>query len=613
MDCILGSGYGVYLTVPTSDNDVVNAGELKTDKFKGEKPTNEKRLKDEMLKNENLKDVKDEVMNDDPSIQGEQPPISAPLTKPSPDLTARNGPSIDKPCADKSPAGKSPGMLGDNDEALRIEEAIRADEAMKGEEDSTESLYSRVMSQQANYITMSDIILVRLVGRGAFGEVWLAQDLKHDRFIALKKYYYGEDRDGFNKACLREISLLRMLADHPNIVSFYGVLFTLPIRYGDSTVPYPLSDEECRRTFDPRVEDSQAVRASVWLAFEFAPFDLNAYIRSREEVSQCLSASEVKFIARGMLQALAHCHAQGVLHRDVKSANILLDWSGRVKLADFGLARRASPPRVGVCLDDVLALPMDPACERDPRLTNRVVTLWYRSPELLLGAREYTAAADMWSAGCLVYEMLTSKPLFNGSTEEAMIEQLFGKLGVPQEKDWPGCTQLPLYNAIPAHLFGASGHGSEWLQQKTAASGGPEAWSFLSTLLTLNPQQRITAADAVNHPWLTSTTTTQLRVNMENGIKCNSVSVRKERERLLTVQKNGVTRHLHTGKTLKPSPWYARRTNELANNTKRLQDEIKTKREQLHQLTNTIRTHRTHARLQPQPATADSLEEGEIN
>lgn len=99
-----------------------------------------------------------------------------------------------------------------------------------------------------------------------------------------------------------------------------------------------------------------------------------------------------------LLRGLDHCHGQNILHRDIKGSNLLIDNSGILKIADFGLASFFDPDG------------------RQP-LTSRVVTLWYRPPELLLGATDYGVAVDLWSTGCILAELYAGKPIMPGRTE----------------------------------------------------------------------------------------------------------------------------------------------------------------------------------------------------
>lgn len=99
-----------------------------------------------------------------------------------------------------------------------------------------------------------------------------------------------------------------------------------------------------------------------------------------------------------LLNGLDHCHSRGVLHRDIKGSNLLIDNKGVLKIADFGLANFFGP-------------------DRSAPLTSRVVTLWYRPPELLLGSSNYGVEVDMWSTGCILGELYNGRPILPGKTE----------------------------------------------------------------------------------------------------------------------------------------------------------------------------------------------------
>ena len=99
-----------------------------------------------------------------------------------------------------------------------------------------------------------------------------------------------------------------------------------------------------------------------------------------------------------LLSGLQHCHERGILHRDIKGSNLLIDKNGMLKIADFGLANYYN-------------------LDHSRPLTSRVVTLWYRAPELLLGATYYGVGIDLWSSGCLLAEMFSGIPIMPGRTE----------------------------------------------------------------------------------------------------------------------------------------------------------------------------------------------------
>lgn len=129
-----------------------------------------------------------------------------------------------------------------------------------------------------------------------------------------------------------------------------------------------------------------------------------------------------------LLRAVAHLHDNWILHRDLKTSNLLLSHKGILKVGDFGLAREyGSPLKV---------------------YTPVVVTLWYRAPELLLQSKEYSTAIDMWSVGCIFGELLQMEALFSGRSDMDQLNKIFKELGTPNEKIWPGYNKLPAIQKV---------------------------------------------------------------------------------------------------------------------------------------------------------------------
>lgn len=177
-----------------------------------------------------------------------------------------------------------------------------------------------------------------------------------------------------------------------------------------------------------------------------------------------------------LLSATAYLHTNAILHRDLKTSNLLLNNRGVLKVADFGMARYVGDP--------------------SPKLTQLVVTLWYRSPELLLGAKTYSSAVDIWSVGCIFGELISREPLLQGKNEVDQVTKIFGLLGVPDESSWPGFRRLP--HARHLRLPPASSMPSLRTAFPSLTSAGAE---LLTDMLALDPDKRPAADEALRHEY----------------------------------------------------------------------------------------------------------------
>jgi serine/threonine protein kinase len=244
--------------------------------------------------------------------------------------------------------------------------------------------------------------------------------------------------EGIPSTALREISLLRELT-HENVVEL----------------------KNCVQ------EDGK-----LYLVFEFLDKDLKKYM---ESVTGMLPPNLVKSYLFQICRGMAFCHARGVMHRDLKPQNLLVDREGRLKLADFGLARAFCPP-------------IRP-------LTHEVVTLWYRPPEILLGSQTYAPPVDVWAIGTIFVEMVTKRPLFPGDSEIDQLFKIFRLLGTPNEEVWPGVTQLQDWNKdFP--LWKKKDY-SPTVMNNLDESG----LDLLERFLMFSPKDRITAKEALTHPY----------------------------------------------------------------------------------------------------------------
>ena len=222
-------------------------------------------------------------------------------------------------------------------------------------------------------------------------------------------------------------------------------------------------------------------KSTFYLTFEFCEHDL-AGLLSNANVK--FSLGEIKKVMLQLLNGLYFIHRNKILHRDMKAANILITKNGVLKLADFGLARAFSMAK-GQAI----------------RYTNRVVTLWYRPPELLLGERNYGPPIDLWGAGCIMAEMWTRSPIMQGSTEQhqlTLISQLCGSI-TPEV--WPGVESLELYTKMEL----PKGQKRKVKDRLKVYVRDQYALDLLDKLLTLDPKQRIDSDDALNHDFFWTT------------------------------------------------------------------------------------------------------------
>ncbi|RUS18361.1 cell division control protein [Endogone sp. FLAS-F59071] len=210
----------------------------------------------------------------------------------------------------------------------------------------------------------------------------------------------------------------------------------------------------------------------LYLVFEFLDMDLKKYMDAAG--SQGMTPQHVKSFLSQLVHGVAYCHSHRILHRDLKPQNLLIDKMGKLTIADLGLAR-------------AFGIPMR-------TYTHEVVTLWYRSPEILLGSRHYSTAVDMWSVGCIFAEMVTRRPLFPGDSEIDELFKIFRTLGTPNEDIWPGVTMLPDYKpSFPSWQASSL--------NRTVPALGEDGLDLLKRTLMYDPARRISAKRAMSHPY----------------------------------------------------------------------------------------------------------------
>eukprot|EP01016_Furgasonia_blochmanni_P011266 TRINITY_DN1502_c0_g1_i2.p2 TRINITY_DN1502_c0_g1~~TRINITY_DN1502_c0_g1_i2.p2 ORF type:complete len:476 (+),score=45.85 TRINITY_DN1502_c0_g1_i2:492-1919(+) len=191
--------------------------------------------------------------------------------------------------------------------------------------------------------------------------------------------------------------------------------------------------------------------------------------------------AHIKCMMKQITEGLYYLHQKNVIHRDLKTANILLNNKGELKLADFGLARFTNAYGL---------------------YTYRVVTLWYRAPELLFECKKYTSQIDMWSLGCIFAELLLGYPLFQGKNEQELLEKIYEKCGGPDDSTWPDVSRLPMYTERgPKKQYMKS---LAFYMKSKIPNIDEHSLNLLDRLLVLNPDKRMTAKEALEHPYFSS-------------------------------------------------------------------------------------------------------------
>jgi len=286
-------------------------------------------------------------------------------------------------------------------------------------------------------------IQLEKLGEGTYATVYKGRSRTTNEIVALKEIHLDAE-EGTPSTAIREISLMKELK-HVNIVRLYDVIHT---------------------------------ETKLVLIFEYCERDLKKYMDAHGDRG-ALDPNTVRSFMYQLLMGTAFCHENRVLHRDLKPQNLLINRKGELKLGDFGLAR-------------AFGVPVN-------TFSNEVVTLWYRAPDVLLGSRTYSTSIDVWSCGCIFAEMISGVPLFRGRDNADQLLHIMRIIGTPDErtlrkmaaespeiqiKQWPRYPKIPFQQVLP--------------------KASPQAIDLLERLLQFDPSKRITAAEALQHPYFTS-------------------------------------------------------------------------------------------------------------
>ncbi|KAF7714492.1 Cyclin-dependent kinase [Penicillium ucsense] len=350
----------------------------------------------------------------------------------------------------------------------------------------TEALESRRPAGYTTKVRVRDRYrIVGFISSGTYGRVYKATG-QHGKegVFAIKKFKPDKEGEtiqytGLSQSAIREMALCTELS-HANVVQLEEIIL----------------EDKC-----------------IFMVFEYTEHDLLQIIHHHTQPQRhAIPASMIRSILFQLLNGLLYLHTNWVLHRDLKPANILVTSSGAIRIGDLGLARLFYKPLNSLFSGDKV-----------------VVTIWYRAPELLLGSRHYTPAVDMWAVGCIFAELLSLRPIFKGEEvkmdskktvpfQRNQMMKIVEILGLPRKETWPGLVAMPEYNQLqslalhrqPAHFH--RGHSLEsWYQSclknggysssSKAGTPGSDGFDLLSRMLEYDPTRRITAQEALEHPY----------------------------------------------------------------------------------------------------------------
>lgn len=341
----------------------------------------------------------------------------------------------------------------------------------------------------------------RQVGEGTYGSVFVGADKITGEVVALKRINTEAEANGFPITAIREVKILKAL-NHENIVQLKEIVTS---------------------------KDHTDIPKNVFLAFEYLEYDLTGIIETREIK---LTQDHIKSWSNQLLKGVHYMHINKIVHRDLKASNLLVNRHGVLKIADWGLARSWNSEM--------------------KRLTNKVITLWYRPPELLMGAHQYSPKIDCWSVGCIIAEMFRRGGFFKGSNEAHQLDQIFRTKGHPTSEEWPDIHKTcPLWQNFepkddePIYPQRLRDELKNRLPPQAMNWMTPHAMDLIDNLLAYNPDKRWSAAQALTSEWFFDNPMVKPadKLNMKFGVESvHEWEARENHKKMLAERKAALAR-----------------------------------------------------------------------
>ncbi|XP_072380035.1 uncharacterized protein Pitslre isoform X1 [Diabrotica undecimpunctata] len=358
-------------------------------------------------------------------------------------------PSISRSDSDRSRSRSASGSRtpksDDNDDDMEMDMKEKDDKATDKPKPKVDESLPPYLPAVQGCRSVEEFQCLNRIEEGTYGVVYRARDKRTDDIVALKRLKMEKEKEGFPITSLREINTL-LKGQHANIVTVREIVVGSNMD-------------------------------KIFIVMDYVEHDLKSLMETMRHKKQHFMPGEIKCLLRQLLLAVGHLHDNWILHRDLKTSNLLLSHKGILKVGDFGLAREYGSPLKAY--------------------TPIVVTLWYRAPELLLCAKEYSTPIDLWSVGCIFAELLLMNALFPGKSEVDQLNRIFKDLGTPNEKIWPGFNQLPAVKKMKFNEYPVSNLRGKFNTLSEVGIG------LLIKFLTYDPKERVTAEDGLKHAYFT--------------------------------------------------------------------------------------------------------------